>query len=54
MRDRGGLEAVKFVESIVKGGVGYKMVDVVIFGGEALLLVYEGRGAGKGIVYVAD
>lgn len=41
MRDRGGLEAVKFVEGVVEGGVGYEVVDVVIFGGEALLLVDE-------------
>ena len=30
------------------------MVDVVVFSGEALLLVYEGGGAGEGVVYVAD
>ena len=54
MRDGGGLEAVEFVEGIVEGRVGYEVVDVVIVGGEALLLVYKRRGAGEGVVYVAD
>ena len=54
MGDRRGLEAIKFVEGVVERGVGYEVVDVVFFCSEPLLLVYEGGGAGKGVVYVAD
>ncbi len=49
-----GLEAVEFVEGAVDGGVGDEVVDVVVFGGEALSFVYEGGRACEGVVNVAD
>ncbi len=54
MGDWGWLQAVELVERASDGGVGDKMVDVVIGGGEALGFVRKGRGAGKGVVDVAD
>ena len=54
MRNGGGLEAVEFVEGVVERGVSYEVVDIVVFCGEALLLVYEWGGAGEGVVYVAN
>jgi hypothetical protein len=48
------LEAIKFVEDAVYGGVGNEVVEVVGFGGLALGLVDEGGRARKGVVDCAD
>ena len=48
------MEAVEFVEGGVQGGVGYEVVDVVVFGCEAGFVGDEGGGASEGVVYVAD
>jgi hypothetical protein len=44
------LEAIKFVEDAIYGGVRDEVVEVVGFGGLALGLVDEGGRAGKGVV----
>ena len=43
MRNGRSVQAIKFVERAVDGCVGYEVVDVVVFGGESLGLVYERR-----------
>lgn len=54
VRDGRGLQAVELVEFAVERGVGDEVVDIVVFGGEALSFVDEGRGAGEGVVDGAD
>ena len=54
MGDGGWLEAVEFVEGVVEGGVGYKVVDIVVCGCGAGFFGDEGGGTGEGVVDVAD
>lgn len=54
MGDRGGLETVEFVEYSVNGRIGYEVVHIVVFCGEALGFVNERGGARKGVVDVAN
>ena len=52
--DGGRLKSVKFVEPVVDRSVCDEMVYIVLFGGEALCVVDERGGAGKGIVNISD